>query len=226
MLTSATISTVRALGPFLKSKSTPRVRCHRVLANQPPAASMIAPFAGGFLLQSAAIRGATYSGFSACTSSSGQIVRVMFVPAEGATTLTKMLYFAPSRAVVLVKPMIPAFCDLRQHSNSAVWRAGVTYCSGVIRLSKISVYAGGACNVHDASVSLLDHMRKCCFLDFVSSTQMHVDDLVPLVIGHVYEGFVAEYSGVVDHLDSNQYLISRMRCQLTISIRPKASSTA
>ena len=92
------------------SKSTPLARCHRVPMKEPVPASYSCPLAGGFSLQSAATRGATYSGFMARTSSSGLTVRVMFVPAEGATALTTMLYLAPSRAVVQVKPTMPHFC--------------------------------------------------------------------------------------------------------------------
>lgn len=37
------------------------------------------------------------------------MVAVMAVPAEGAMTLARMLYFLPSIANVLVKPIMPAF---------------------------------------------------------------------------------------------------------------------
>jgi hypothetical protein len=42
-------------------------------------------------------------------SYSHQIVLVMAVPAEGAMTLLRILYFLPSIASVRVRPMIPAF---------------------------------------------------------------------------------------------------------------------
>jgi hypothetical protein len=38
-----------------------------------------------------------------------QIVCVIAVPADGANTLANMLYFLPSMAKLLVKPMIAAF---------------------------------------------------------------------------------------------------------------------
>jgi hypothetical protein len=51
----------------------------------------------------------------------------MFVPAEGATVLTKMLYFAPSRAVVFVRPTIPHFCGrISRQTQSLMSMQGVT----------------------------------------------------------------------------------------------------
>jgi len=44
----------------------------------------------------------------ASTISSGQIVLVMVVPADGAITLQRMLYFPPSMARVFVSAIMPA----------------------------------------------------------------------------------------------------------------------
>jgi hypothetical protein len=49
------------------------------------------------------------SGLKASTRSWGQTVLVIAVPAEGAMTLERILYFLPSRASVRVKPVMPAF---------------------------------------------------------------------------------------------------------------------
>jgi hypothetical protein len=50
-----------------------------------------------------------------------QIVLLIAVPASGAMTLARMLYFFPSRARVLVRPMIPALA--------------VEYCNSLLLLS-------------------------------------------------------------------------------------------
>jgi hypothetical protein len=47
-----------------------------------------------------------------------QMVFVIAVPAEGAITLAKMPYFAPSIASVFVKPIIPAFAAEYCNSNN------------------------------------------------------------------------------------------------------------
>ena len=107
LLTFPTAST-EGIFPSI-SKSTPLLLCHLVAMKDPVPASYNCPEAGGFSQQRAATNGATYSGFIARTSSSGRTVRVMLVPAEGATALTIMLYLRPSRAAVLVNPTIPHF---------------------------------------------------------------------------------------------------------------------
>lgn len=102
--------TASTLGtPSSTSKSTPLLRCHLVAMKLPVPASYSCPLAGGFSLHSATTNGATYSGFIAATSSSGLTVRVILVPADGARAFTTMLYLAPSRAMVLLKPTMPHF---------------------------------------------------------------------------------------------------------------------
>ncbi len=105
----------------LDGKWTPAVRSQRRRAENPGPTSNNAQVVGAFSCPRRTTVGAIYSGLSFATyyqpkslrwrptTSSGMIVLVIAVPAVGAMTLTRILFFCPSLARAFVNPTIASF---------------------------------------------------------------------------------------------------------------------
>ena len=74
-----------------------------------------------------------------------------------------------------------------------------TYCSGIVGLTKITVYTTCACCVDDTAILLLNHVGISCAGDFVCAAEMDRQNLVPQAVIHIGECLVAQNSSVVDH---------------------------
>lgn len=66
-----------------------------------------------------------------------------------------------------------------------------THCGGIIRLSKVSVDATCRGGVDNTAVLLLHHIRICSLCTRVSASEVHADDVVPLLVSHIAERFVS-----------------------------------
>jgi hypothetical protein len=50
----------------------------------------------------------------------------------------------------------------------------------------------------DAPTSALDHVTQCCLGEEEGTREIHIDDLVPVVVGHLGHGPVNGNPGIVD----------------------------
>jgi hypothetical protein len=68
----------------------------------------------------------------------------------------------------------------------------------VVGLPKVSVDAAGGSGVEDAAILLLEHVWPRGFGAGKGASEMHLEDGIPQVVGHVGKGLVAENACVVD----------------------------
>src|SRR5271170_4476503 len=74
-----------------------------------------------------------------------------------------------------------------------------TYRSSVVGLAKVAVNSTCAGCIHYATILLLDHIWIRSLGDFVSASEMDIDDVVPLFVVHVGKRLVSQNSGIVNH---------------------------
>lgn len=74
----------------------------------------------------------------------------------------------------------------------------ITYRCGVVGLAKIAIDTARTCGIDDSSILLLQEIWPSSFGDFVGTSQMNGNDLIPHLVFHVGKSLVSKNASVVD----------------------------